>query len=222
MLWPRWLLRGARVGAGAYASRRSATPPTAPRASRTRCCRSTGEPACRRRSATRPRPSSTSATPATGAGPTPLPLTDRFTGEVVALAATDLTDFALLTTPASSTSPAPPYSPPKPAAPSDPSSPSWRPMSPTSPPKPLPNRPSADASATSRHWAGVRGSDARSVRCRRALSAEPQLPPLESAVDPWSGRYLFRISAPAGSMAATACRGWCSTAALVADRPPAR
>jgi pimeloyl-ACP methyl ester carboxylesterase len=30
-------------------------------------------------------------------GATPLPLTDRFTGDVVALAATDLTDFALLT-----------------------------------------------------------------------------------------------------------------------------
>ncbi|MEV0292055.1 alpha/beta hydrolase [Nocardia sp. NPDC050710] len=30
-------------------------------------------------------------------GATPLPLTDRFTGEVIALAATDLTDFALLT-----------------------------------------------------------------------------------------------------------------------------
>ncbi len=30
-------------------------------------------------------------------GATPLPLTDRFTGDVVALAAADLTDFALLT-----------------------------------------------------------------------------------------------------------------------------
>ena len=32
-----------------------------------------------------------------GLGATSLPLTDRFTGEVVALAATDLSDFALLT-----------------------------------------------------------------------------------------------------------------------------
>ncbi len=33
-----------------------------------------------------------------GLGATPLPITDRFTGEVVPLAATDLSDFALLTT----------------------------------------------------------------------------------------------------------------------------